>query len=382
MDEPDWMFMNPASVVFVTLCVIGYVFGALVTQRYPVGLARATPQRYLGPNTILLPLMVAFSLNLLSVLLIAKNTPDLFISWFINGADAKRDLDTTGALSLALPLLYALCWWSLWQILNRENVTNRRNVWLRSTLSVAFLAAITTAVIKVARYDMMPMTFGIALAYLVFKLGNKRVSTRKYLMFICSIALFIIIVFFLFSLLRGSDSRTGLFNNGMGYTAASYNRLAGVLSGEIRFPYRGTGTYTFDFISNLPILGRWTHFGLPDSTAVWRSEFYAVSSSGLDGGYNLISAFGYVYEDIGWASPLYFMMIGVLTMWSWRRMRTGHAIGLLLYPWMAFSVLYWFGNNVVARPQLIVIVGAAAVLSLYERVSAKRLQVQGTANTV
>ena len=374
MGEPDWMFLNPASIVFVTFCVLGYMAGVLMVGSTPIGRASAMDGRYLGSTAILVPLAAALALNSLSVLRIANNTPNLFAAWFTDAAAAKTDLDTTGALTQALPLLYAVCWWGLWQVMSRERLRDRRRSRLRWVLLVAFATALGTAVIKVARYDLMPMVFGTALVYLAFKLRDKRISIQRYLMFVFMLAFGVVALFVFFSWLRGSDSQSGLLNSVMGYTVASYDRLPALLDGRIRFPYGGTGTYTFRFLSNLPLFHRWIGTGMPDSVNVWLSEFSAVDAGGLDGRYIWGSAFGYVYADIGWAAPLYFFGVGALSMWAWRRLQAGYAAGILLYPWLGFSVIFWFGSNFVAYPQLVTLAGAAALLSIYERFAVKRVR--------
>lgn len=374
MGEPDWMFMNPASVVFVTFCVLAYVAGVLMVGSTPIGRASAMDGRYLGSTAILVPLGAALALNSLSVLRIADNTPNLFAAWFTNAATAKNDLDTTGALTQALPLLYAVCWWALWQVMNRERLRDHKSNGLRWALLVAFVAALGTAVIKVARYDMMPMVFGTALVYLAFKLQDKRISIRRYFVFACTSVFGVAALFMFFSWLRGADSQSDLLNSVMGYTVASYDRLSALLDGRLRLPYGGTGTYTFRFLGNLPLFHRWVGTGMPDSVNVWLSEFSAVNMSGLDGRYIWGSAFGYVYADIGWAAPLYFLGVGVLSMWAWRRLRAGRAAGTLLYPWLGFSVIFWLGSNIVAYPQLVTLAGTAVLLSIYERFAVKRIR--------
>lgn len=376
MAEPDGMFLNPGSTLFVTLCVLGYMAGVFLMKCTSVGVARCPSTVLLRRTRILAPLVVALVLNMASVFLITKHTPDLFTAWLGNGAAAKQDLNTTNTFSQALPVLYAVCWWAMWRLFSREQIKGSKSIALRWATSLAFAVAIGTAVIKVARYDLMPMIFGSAFVYLTFKLRDKQMPTLRYCMFVCAITVAVVALFVVFSWLRGSNSQSILLNNVMGYTIASYNRLAGLLAGHVRFPFGGSGTYIFGFLGNFPLLGRWVHFSMPDPTAVWLSEFSAVSAGGLDGAYIWGSAFGYVYADIGWAAPLYFLAIGALVTWAWRRLQAGRVSGILLYPWLGFSVLFWFGSNIVAYPQLVTLSGLAGVLSIYERLAAKRARIR------
>lgn len=367
MSESDRMFLDPAAYLFVTVCVLSFGVGILLTRRLSFDHGLSRPIRALSRSAILLPLIAATSISLLSLSILLQNNPNLLLGWFIDAAEVKRNLDTTGALTQALPLQFALCWWGLWRLMERETALGRPDKTLRLILGGALLLAVATAVMKVARYNLMPGLFGVILIYLTFKSKNMRMSAKKILTFLVLALLILLGLFLLFSWLRGSEGQFIIFRNLIGYTAASYNRLPAILNGDIQFPYGGSGTYAFRFLGDTPLLHRWIDLGLPKSVDVWRSEFPAVAKAGLDKRYIWSSAFGYVYSDLGWFTTLYFFFIGAVATPLWRGLIKGRAASILLYPWFAFSILFWFGSNLVAYPNIVTLTGAAILISFYER---------------
>ncbi|PSD44509.1 hypothetical protein C7E24_21295, partial [Stenotrophomonas maltophilia] len=93
---------------------------------------------------------------------------------------------------------------------------------------------------------------------------------------------------------------------------------------------------------------------MPTKEDAWLSEFGAVAQSGLDGSYIWSSAFGYVYSDIGIFSIAYFLIIGMLSQRAWKSAISGRSLGLITYPWIAFSILFWMGDNFIAHSKIIV----------------------------
>lgn len=49
--------------------------------------------------------------------------------------------------------------------------------------------------------------------------------------------------------------------------------------------------------------------------------------------------------------------------------------GLIIYPWIAFSILFWMGDNFLALSKLIVFIGTAALMVGYEKLARSRHQI-------
>lgn len=368
MGEPNFMFLDLGSHAVVAACVLAFCLGSSLTRRSPSLINQA--RKPMRAAFIAAPLVAFSALNALSIFLLLGNNPNLLVAWLLDGRAAKQELDTTGGLSNVLPVLYASCWWALWRLMELEHEMGVRELRLRILIIASFSLAIFTALIKVARYDLLPAVVGIFLVFVTyrFRSGQLRLGGNVFAAAaVCaaSLALFVFIAW-----LRGGDEIAVLAQNLIGYTAASYNRLAGILGGHLEFPYGGTGVYAFKFASYIPFLDRWISIGemlgMPPKEQAWLSEFVAVAESGLSGNYIWASAFGYVYSDIGPWVVAYFFALGMVSKKAWNSMLGGEVIGIVLYPYIAFSILLWMGDNFIAYSKVLVLIFAAAILKISE----------------
>jgi hypothetical protein len=119
MDEPDYMFLDPASVLFFTLCTLSFLAGVwLIGIVFPVTAfvdrpirARVNPILFL-----LLPLLPLLAFELLSDFLVFRNNPDLlFMLSSQGGNDIKEGLDTQSTFGLAGIYLLGVVWWVSWR---------------------------------------------------------------------------------------------------------------------------------------------------------------------------------------------------------------------------------------------------------------------------
>jgi hypothetical protein len=65
-------------------------------------------------------------------------------------------------------------------------------------------------------------------------------------------------------------------------------------------------------------------------------------------------------------SPFLLFAYGLMTGWVWRSLKLGRTAGIVLYPWFAFCILFWFGTNYLLGTQLVVLLLGAIVLGFYE----------------
>jgi hypothetical protein len=183
-------------------------------------------------------------------------------------------------------------------------------------------------------------------------------------------------LFLLLSFVRGDQSVHELVGSLLGYTLASYNRLAALLLGSLHYQYEGKGAYLFPYLVDSQkindLLGLREVFGWPTSSELWQSEFSSTMAAGLTSSYIWAGAFGYVYADLGWLAPLYLLAVGLGAGHLWRMFCRGHVIGVVLYPWMAFSILFWIGWNILLTNWLITLVMATACLWTYDTLLSSR----------
>jgi hypothetical protein len=361
--------------VFFLLCTLGFLLGLILVDfispvhgfRYEKKETRVSPMWF-----ILLPLIASTTLAVLSIILLLRNND--YLLQLVLAAEGEQiksvgGIELEGTIVQSTPALMGVVWWAIWRQ-DQLHIRGWRRFAVHSFIILATLAMLTSSTLSLARGDVMPMFTGIVILFLLRKLIAGKLKPLSALKFAAFFAGSIGALFVSFSMLRGSTGPDVLIGDILGYTIAAYNRLAAVLDGRLRYPFSGRGLYisgfvafnnTFNYIFRVNQLFSW-----PDFDTVWRSEFEAVSSAGLNGRLIWSGAFGYAFSDLRWAAPLLIFIYGLVTGWAWRLLKLGKTAGIVLYPWCAFCVLFWFGTNYLLDPRAVVLLLVAAALGLYE----------------
>lgn len=383
LNEPDIIFLDPASLLFFLLCVLGFLLGpVLVSFIFPVRRFRcAQIKTRISPTLFLLiPLLAGTAFSVLSsVVLLHDNTFLLDVLLAGQGEQIKSvdSLQANGTLSQALPVLMGIVWWAMWRE-DQLDLRRSQRLVVHTAIVLATLALLLAAVLRVARAELMPIVGGIAVIFLTRKLARGKLTALSIVKFAFIFISLVVTLFLSFTILRGNSAAEDIIiANLLGYTIASYNRMAAILNGSLHYPFSGHGVYissffsfnnTFNKIFHLSQLLAW-----PDFNSVWRSEFDAVNDAGLNGGLIWSGAFGYIFSEMEWFSPLLFFVYGVATGWAWRALKLGKTAGILLYPWCAYCVLFWFGANYMLDPKLFDLLIDVIGLGLYEYLLARHL---------
>jgi hypothetical protein len=182
--------------------------------------------------------------------------------------------------------------------------------------------------------------------------------------------------FLLLSFLRGALALSLLITSLLGYTIASYNRLTGLLTGVMHYAYEGHGVYLIPaFVSDEKVnyvFNLADRFAWPTSVALFQTEFLSTSGAGLNPAFIWGGAFGYVYSDLGWWTPFYWGFIGIIAGYLWQKFSASRTVGLVLYPWVAFSVLMWCSGNLIFRTNFIQYCEFAVALHVYDKLFLRR----------
>ncbi len=375
IQEPDLMFLDPASLVFFLMCTLGFLLGLILVDfifpvhgfRYERWKTRVSPVWF-----ILLPLIAGTTLAVVStVILLCNNDYLLQLVLAAEGEQIKSvgGIDLEGTIVQSTPALMGVVWWAIWRK-DQLHMRGWRRCAVHSSIILASLAMLASSTLSLSRGDVMPMFAGIVILLLLRRLIDGKLRPLSVLKFGAFFAAAIGALFVSFSLLRGSAGPDALVGDILGYTIAAYNRLAAVLDGRLRYPFSGKGLYLSGFVAFNNTFNKIFHvnqlFSWPDFDTVWRSEFSAVSSAGLNARLIWSGTFGYAFSDLKWASPLLLFIYGLITGWAWRLLKLGKTVGIVLYPWCAFCVLFWFGTNYLLDPRAIVLLLVATALSLYE----------------
>ena len=277
-----------------------------------------------------------------------------------------------------------IIWWSYWR-----KSQLRLNAYSMRIFNVAFIVALgiglLTSIIQVDRTSLIPMMAGVLILFIYEKASNNG-SVSKVIMYGLLSAGLILAAFLTLSFLRGASGPELLITSLMGYTVTSYNRLAAVLHGLLRYPFAGHGIYISTFLSFNNSLNAVFPFhrivNAPAYDQVFLSEFRAIWMAGLRSSFNWTGAFGYLFADMGWWTPVYLIPVGMIVGLTWSLFKRDLLGGIILYPWCAFSIVFWVGTNILFDNRMAVLTVVLGVLTVYERLFLRRIPFSGSETSV
>jgi hypothetical protein len=378
MDEPDLIFLNLEAAFFFAICVGAFLLGVyLVDFYFPAGLlVDKQTEPSLSPTTFILgPVFVALILNILSLISVLRQGVLLPLLLSGQGAEAKDLWGADGSLVLSATCLAGVAWWAIWrsQQLQFKGISPRVT---RAILYVAILLVVLSASLILNRIVQFSSLIGAVIITLLRRALTGTSTAKGVLKAGLLLCALLIGLFALFSALRGNGTSGAIGTDMAQYTLSSYNRLPALLSGTLRYPYAGKGVYLCRFLESNNLFNRIIPvremFGWPSYRDVFDSEFWAVGRANLNEHAIWPSTFGYIYSDLGWLSPGFLFLYGLLYGWVWRSACHGRTFGIVLYPWFAFCILFWLGANYLLDTMCAVLVIDAFALSTYEVVFLRR----------
>lgn len=380
MDEPNYMFLDPASLLFFTICTFSFVAGvALIDIAFPVeafGDRRVRPR--IGPVFfLLLPVLPLLALSALSIYLVLQSNPNLLELWLSQGGnEIKGGLEMQGTLGLASIYLLGVIWWVAWRS-DQISLGRRQRYIVKAAQYTATTIVILSATLKLGRGELMPVITGVAVVYVLLRIIRRRADNRFAVIASIGVLGAMVTAFGLVAFVRGAADPSQLLTATFAYTISSYNRLAALLAGRLQYPHGGRGIYLFSFLGFNNVLNSVVPFreylSWPSFYDVWQTEFQANWRAGLNGYSIWASAFGYSFIDLGWWAPVFVFFQGLLGGAAWRAAKAGRIFGIVLYPWVTFCILFWFGTNYLLDNKFVVLVVVALLLSLYERLTTHAL---------
>ncbi len=375
--EKDLVFLEPTSLLFFALCVAAFLAGVAAidiffpTATLPMSRMRV---RFSPLLFLLLPLLIGLLVTFQAIALLLRDNPDIFdLIIAQQGSQLKENLDIHQPLGLASIWLLGICWWASWRR-DQFEFDRRWKRWLVTTaIAIGILTVLAYSVLRLGRGEFMPVVIGTILLSLLRRRALGGLSRRSFLRTALVSASLLVVTFLLFSSVRGAEDPLADI---VRYSVTSYNRLAALVTGRMHYTRAGSGVYFSSFLSFNTTLNQLVpireYFHWPTFQEVWDSEFTSTWQAGLDGYIIWSGAFGYLFSDFGWFAPLVVALHGFLCGWLWRSVRVGGIAGIVLYPWSAFCVLFWFGTNFLLDTKMIVLALAGLVLASYERIAAAK----------
>jgi hypothetical protein len=288
------------------------------------------------------------------------------------GGDIKETIafEANGHLAFIPLILIGITWWVFWRYPDLQLQGRDRRL-IKFALFIALVSVLISCTLTLGRNVLMLAVCGQAVLYASRQAANGQLSLKSISRTGLSVATAILLLFFTFSFLRGSNSWDDQVTTLIGYTAASYNRLAAVVNGNLHYPFAGRGMYLSSVVAHSHFLLS-GYLNSPDPLDVWASEFGAVSRAGLDGSLIWSGAFGYIFSDLGWFSLPFIFGYGMLYGIVWNALKKGKVLGIVLYPCFAFCALFWVGSNYLLDQPSEILLIVAMVLSGYELLFMRR----------
>jgi hypothetical protein len=374
--ESDWLFLSPVCLLYFCLCVVGFFFGVYFS-RYMSGSSfnREPPQISTGSPLFYVVLPVVIMTIMCSIYLVLLGGRINFVALLASqqGSSLKTASETgTGVATrwgMAQVFLTAALGWAQYRALQLKLRKSRAAMfWI--VFSVGWLVDATVSVALVDRTQLMPLMASTIVIAIFFKTRGKHVRLFRIAALVLVSMIALVGTFLLLSFLRGSLLISSLVRSLLGYTIVSYNRMAALLLGAMHYNYEGTGVYLVQFLSGSEGLNKIVPFkdlfGWPTARELWHTEFASVAQAGLDPSYIWASTFGYLFSDIGWLTPFYMFFYGLFACYFWIKFKTGKAMGLVVYPWVAFGIMFWVGVNFLLYDRLLNYIEVGLLLTLYD----------------
>ena len=378
--EPDLMYLDPLTLAYYTICVLTFMLGVRASSYIPVSTTQPYPFR--STPSLFYFLTPVFLGSVFTLLYLNKLGGKIdFVSLLASqqGQTIKLAMHSgtvqEGRWAVSVIILSGILWWALYRARQFKLQGSKRNIfYLVFGCSVAINVA--TCVAAVDRTDLMPLLAGLFVIALYFILRVANVKPFQIFMTGFLSVGGLVAAFVALSFLRGGNKSHTLLASVMGYTIVSYNRLAALLAGTMHYVYGGSGAYLVAYLVETKTLDSIFHFhqnlGWPSQSILWDSEFGSTMAAGLNPVYIWSGLFGYLYSDLAWGALLYVVILGIIVGFVWSRFKAGKTMGLVLYPWMAFCILFWVGSNIIFNGGFAVLVELTILLTMYDSVMLPR----------
>lgn len=369
--EKDFVYLDPASFLLVTICIFFFFIGLLITNSSKKNFSQSEPTKFILPIFLylIIPILISIICSLISInLLLNKNPLIIFYLSMGDGNEIKRNIDLSNTMAQASQFSISIVLWTTVNYLNLKNRLNRLSKFLIFLLIIALsLICIANSTLKMARFEMIPLLLGFTVIFINHKYNY--LSDGQIVKYLVLAFLIVIFIFGLFSFLRGSDSFDDIIQMIVGYTLTSYNHMAAILDGKLKYLDPGYGYYLLIFLSYLPLMGdsfTYNFLGWPHTEYIRSQEFIDTYSAALNGNYIWLTIFGYVWVSVKMFTPIVMFFYGIIVQKAWNSFKRGSPFGIIFYPWLFFCIFFWLGSNILVQSHTISVLSAYFFILFYD----------------
>lgn len=347
--EPNYMFFDSLTILFVAISLLSMWFGIMIYKNTPIIKIKKIkiPKIIVSQTTyFLIPMLVSIIVLLyMDYDLLSRNS--LLFILVLNGlgSEVKAELSTN---PLFFHFLYSHIAITLW--IYSRSLQHRFNLFLKLLTYFMIALTIITAFFIVARYILLPFIFALGVLYIANL--NAKISKGSLYFKFGLIVVSVVVLFITLALIRGGEAMYGI----VAYGPASFNRLTALLNDmftlEVPKIY-----YMLSFFKE-----EWTYY------EITMNEHDAVTDAGLVWALNWITAYGNMYYSMGYMMFLYLFFLGFFTAFTWRSFLQKKSWAVVFYPWLFVSILLWFSYHILGYSQTYIILIVGIILNLYSNI--------------
>lgn len=379
VNEPDWMYFNLDSGITEVVFITVFCLGLLSSQS--LGLPRRKVP-VLNVNNIFHYIVIGIiffevAAVLISYYVISQEVPDLLLDFLTsNGAAVKEALYNSGGIETyqgIIPVATATILW-VFHIYGQPQNRERKTLFFSLIFYFFIILFVLYLLITLARSTIIILAFGVLVQRIIQERnsGLRGIGSRKWLLALPVVA---IGFFILLGSVRGITGIDSQISELLGYGPASFNRQALIFAGDMDISGVWLTHENFGFLASIPFLSHTQILqGIFGATNEPEVEFFqrVTALAGLNPQYVWPGVFGSIFGEFGFFGLFYVFVYGFLTYETYKRAKLGLTFGVVMYCFVAWSILFWFGFNNLLSGEITYVIIFLILARLIERLTFKR----------
>ena len=370
--EPDYMSGNLKMYFYIgtmtALFVLGGAFGLWLTRRVrglrPRPIKTSPFNVLVAASFLFVPIALLDALYLLSLVatfgaakvLTFLVAPSIEGRLMVDGAAQNNGLSWLLSVSTAMTSFAG--WLALTSFTKASEPSRRRRRYAWRIFELLLVLTLLSALVTQARGPTLVLFLELGFVWVAVIAARGHLKVWALLLAAVGVVAAFLAFWLAVQASRGGAEVgfRGLINILIGYFPASYNRLALALNGQLALPGSGSGFVALQWVYTFPVLShalgveeaaRGAGLPVPQSEyQAWLDAFQSVRDAGLNQAFIWLTAWGAVHADIGPFAALWWLWYGLVCGWTWQAFVARNAAGLLLYPYLAVTILQWYADPI------------------------------------
>ena len=387
-NEPDIVFLNANYALLAISCTGAFIAGIIFYR-----LLRGSGSIFFNKSPSFMPneslvkkikkvLMVCLGINFFTIALLiygvglhrflqSMNDKDLALA-------VRNQMIVVGRLAgfnvLALQtLLFVTLVVAFFVLLNMKRSQSLTR--LKFLFNGVIITYILVSFLEITRWPILQMVFSLLLIYILYLNTIHGLGFLRFLKIGIIFVTFSLAVFLGIGVLKYGPSH--VLGSVIGYTLASYNLGAAVVSGIFRQPNSGSTFATLGFFWQFPFLGNYFRqigisygLNLPiagGANMTWVNAWARaiVENTDLNPHWLWTTVYAYIYADVGWAALCVFFIYGAISQYLYEGFIRLRLFQVALYAFFFAYQITWFTSVFISNTNLDDYVVFALALAFY-----------------